>query len=412
MARAPSDGNPTAVTAARDALLSALDPSGRAWEARLERDWAELPWSWMLEHARHHKIAGAFAERLRSSGVLDRLPAAVGEAVSEERRLALRQSERAARTLALVDEIARELASPFFVIKGSLLAQKVWAPALRAFGDVDIVVPRERVDDWDRALRARKYYFWASPQVHEDLPKWFLHAAPPGEERGSKAEARRAMACFHRHYLYVLAEGDPRLPVEVHWHIFVPRESKASESEVWAHAIEQELCGLPVQALDREATLLHCAVHALEGGWKKHRLLHLADVVWILERWGGEIDSAKLAELGRRWGVGGALTAALEGARAVFPFPLPEPVERVWPKRSLWARRSLRSAGLGPEIVDLYARPRSWGRGVGEIWSDALWEMAWGRPPRTAWNRVRRLVATRVLRRRRVQSGSAAHESS
>ena len=150
---------------------------------------------------------------------------------------------------------------------------------------------------------------------------------------------------------------------------------------------------------DRESTLLHAAVHALEGGPSGHRLLHLADVVWIFHRWGPRMDPETLRDLARRWKVGAELTAALEGARCVFPFPVPEVVDQLWPHRSAWARRCLRSAGLGPGIVEIKESGSRLGRLLSATWGDTLWALSRGQPPANAWLRVRRLVATHVLRK-------------
>ncbi len=89
----------------------------------------------------------------------------------------------------------------------------------------------------------------------------------------------------------------------------------------------------------------------------------------------------------------------LEGARSVFPFPLPEVVDQLWPHRSAWARRCLRSAGLAPGIVEMKESDSRLGCLLSATWGDALWALSRGQPPANAWLRVRQLVATRVLRK-------------
>ena len=358
----------------------------------------------MFDRAKHHKVLALLIARLKESGIEEQLPEVAKQRLAVEYSRVLMQSERATRTLQMLGELAKELDSPFFVIKGSLLAQEVYGAAkLRVFNDVDIVVPRDRVDDFDRALRARGYFFWVYPPFHQDLPRWFLREAPDGELRGSKDEGRRLMARFHRHYAYVLKEGDPRLPVEVHWNIFVPGRYSATDTDVWQRIRRLHLGGCSVEALDQEATLLHAAVHALEGGPSQHRLLHLADVVWILHRWGPGMDPETLRDLAGQWKVEAELTAALEGARSVFPFPLPEVVDQLWPYRSRWARRCLALAGLGPGIVEMTESPSQYVRLLSATWGDTLWALSRGQPPADAWVRVRQLIAKHVLRKPEIQ---------
>ncbi|MBT8397258.1 MAG: nucleotidyltransferase family protein [Gemmatimonadetes bacterium] len=389
-------------------LLSCMDPKAGAWERSLNAhrsEIEEIDWRWVLERARAHKLIGMLTARALAAEVREDLPETVQTELEGEREAGLAHRARVARTLAEVRDRLAALKCPFLVVKGSAYAHDVYGdPTMRRFSDIDILIPHEMMEDVDRAFKEDGYYFWANPEIHNKLPRWFRRQAPPGEEPGSEAQARRILEAFHRHHLYVLKEDDPRMHVEVHWHVFVPSEGRASAEDLWSETRSTSLEGIEVRTLDWEASLLHAAVHAMEQAPTEYRLLHLADVAWMLGRWGEIVDPRKLQELARAWGLVPYLKAAVMAVERVLPQGLPEGAGRIWPQRGAH-RRSIRggllsAAGFGPWIIDQEvsgARARRLGENA---WREGLWELALGRRPGTAWGRVIRTVQTRVPRGR------------
>jgi hypothetical protein len=267
---------------------------------------------------------------------------------------------------------------------------------MRRFSDIDILIPAEKLDDADRALKEVGYYFWADPAIHEDLPKWFRKQAPSDEKPRSEAASKRILATFHKHHLYVLKQEDPRMHVEVHWNTFLPNQGGIPPEDLWSETRLTNLEEVETLTLNYEATFIHAAVHAIEQPPTEFKLLHLADVAWMLWKWRDLIDPEKLRSLARRWKLSGFVTAAVAAAKGVLPQGLPRESDRVWPVRGPARERLLQAAGFGPWIVDQCVPDGRTGRLVEQVRREMLWETALGRPPASAWGRMRRAARARL----------------
>jgi len=378
-------------------LLACMDPTGRAWKRAVRENAIDADWAWILERARAHKLIGMIATRSSEAGLDEMLPDSVRAELVMEREKGIAHGVAVSRTLAEVRGLLGGLDCPFFVVKGSVYAHEIYGnPAMRRFSDIDIVIPHERLDDVDHALKKAGYYFWAPSEIHQNLPRWFRARAPDGEEPGSEAAARRILAAFHRHHLYVLKKEDPRMHVEAHWHVFLPTEGRASSQDIWSRTRVATLEGVETLTLDYEASLLHGAVHAMEQPPTEYRLLHLCDVAWMLWKWKDVIDPEKLRDLAREWGLSAWLTAAVMAAERVLPFGLPEACHRIWPERKSLRGGFLTGAGFGEWIVGQSVPEGRFGRLAESAQREALWELALGRPPAFAWGRVRRAFQVRI----------------
>jgi hypothetical protein len=386
-------------TRSANLLLACMDPTERAWQEAVDAPLSEIDWEWVMERARAHKLTGMLTARALATGVRECLPESAREELEAEEEAGLAHRARVARTLSDTRELLGRLDCPFLVVKGSVYAHDLYGePTMRRFSDVDILIPHERLEEVDRAFKRAGYYFWANPKIHHRLPRWFQRQAPDGEEPGSEAAARRILAAFHRHHLYVLEKDDPRMHVEVHWHVFVPSEGRASAEDLWSETRPTTLEGIEARTLDWEASLLHAAAHALEQPPTEFRLLHLADVAWMLGKWKEVIDSAKLKRLARAWGLSSYLTAAIMVVEKILPRGLPDGAHEIWPHRSAVQGALLSAAGFGPWVVDHNVSGSKARQLAENAWREGLWELALGRRPGTAWGRVSRAVQARVPR--------------
>jgi len=135
------------------------------------RDWTSL-----LAIARAEALIGTLAKRLRWE--------ALPEKVSQILELARRDSDQA-RTHALWEaEMARRalapLGAPVILLKGSAYAAAgLLAGVGRSIGDLDILVPRDRLDDVQNALLEAGWE-WVKEDDYDDLyyRRW-MHELPP-----------------------------------------------------------------------------------------------------------------------------------------------------------------------------------------------------------------------------------------
>jgi hypothetical protein len=136
-----------------------------------EREWTEL-----FAVARAEQMAGTLAHRLHRLALPVRIRRLVEDALAsaEQIRLAaLWEAEMARRALA-------PLGMPVVLLKGTAFAAAGLAPSLgRNIGDLDILVPRERIAEAEAALLAAGWE-WVKPDPYDDAyyRRW-MHELPP-----------------------------------------------------------------------------------------------------------------------------------------------------------------------------------------------------------------------------------------
>ncbi|MDB5684524.1 MAG: hypothetical protein JWM75_2222 [Sphingomonas bacterium] len=158
-------------------------------------------WTGLITAARAETLIGTLAHRLEH----------VAKPVAAERILAdARRSAAQARVHALWEaEMARRvllpLDMPVVLLKGTAYAAADLAPAAgRQIGDLDILVPRERIDAAERALLAAGWE-WVKEDAYDDLyyRRW-MHELPPLIHR-----ARDRMIDVHHTILPLTARPSP-----------------------------------------------------------------------------------------------------------------------------------------------------------------------------------------------------------
>lgn len=242
---------------------------------------------------------------------------------------------------------------PFMVVKGPVLAEVVYPRNdLRAYDDVDLVVPRRRFADAISAL---------------------IGADCDVLDRNWRRIRREMRGQVHMTAPYGTA-------VDVHWHL-LNRSSVRSAFRVdmdglFERARRVSLDGPQVLTLDPTDTLLHLALHAgLSGGAKLSWLkdIERAAAVEPIE-WEGLMRRA------RAWGAGEVIAVSFRRSRALLDAPIPHEVietlsgSRVWrslvrgsellsppdrpPNRPTLARAVTRAtrAGLRPSVTAFVAR--------------------------------------------------------
>jgi hypothetical protein len=374
---------------ARRLLLAALDPDGERVARVAATEPTSIDWAWLIERVRFHKIGALVAARLREHGLLARLEPGVRTDFEDITRLAQTRLERAGSTLRQVSEAYRELDIPFLVVKGGVLSELVYGePSLRPFYDLDLVVPEEHVDRAGSVLLEMGYFFY--------LPSWLSRKGAARDDM-TEAEARRLMRAHHRHFSYVLREDDPRLPVELHWHVLNPETSPIRPETIWERTVPMEVHGVAVRTLDLAPMLVHVAAHAMEQGRNGFRLLHLCDAAWIVARLIGPEQLDGIRATARAWDAERDLACALIAARWLFPFELPESASGLAGRRPA-SELCMKLAGLYPFLVDQEGSGGRVRRLAEMLWRECCWDLALGRVPVRAARTLSDAVSRRLDR--------------
>jgi hypothetical protein len=260
------------------ALLAGVAPDATQLDRVIDPAAAErIDWEWVMDRAALHKVGALAAARLAQSSAAARLPPTAVAACAAQAHQAAERTAAARETLRELAANLRGAGIPFILLKGSTLAELVYGDAhLRPFYDVDIVVRRADLAAAEALLGSMGYA--------GETPWRVLGGPPAGPYDDSRA---RALARgFHLRVFHNLgyhpSRGDPRRPIELHWHIVPRGRLRVDESALWVHTRGVTVAGIELRALDAEATAIHLAVHALEPWFHGFRLLHLCDFAWSI----------------------------------------------------------------------------------------------------------------------------------
>jgi hypothetical protein len=317
-------------------LLDAVSPAGDRlpWtdSARVPRDIAQA--------AAVHGVEGWVHRRASAAGTA--LPEVEGAV-----RAALGRHLRALADLAVVQDALGGAGLPFLVVKGPVLAERVYGAAdLRSYVDLDIVV---RPRDAGLAVTAMEGH-----GLHVLDVNW------PVLERSRVRELR----------LQAATGG----AVDLHWSLAKgPRDTDSSPpvEALLGRADTWETRSAPVKVLDWADTVVHLAVHAAGSGG--HRLLWCADLRAAVA--GAPADAAeRLAERAAEWSAAPQVHLMLSRARSVLGAPIPQDwldrldVHPGWTLLAAAVDRVLPVArhGGGRSVSRLVAR--STGATAGESW--------------------------------------------
>lgn len=259
------------------------DPASAEWLTAEE-------WTILFAVARAEQLMGTLATRV--NGLPMPLDAAriVRHAIAsaeQGRTAALWEAEMARRALGDI---------PFVLLKGTaFVAAGLSAGVGRAIGDLDILVPRERMDDAETALLAAGWE-WVKPDPYDDeyYRRW-MHELPPLIHRD-----RDRMIDVHHTILPLTARITPDAP------------------GLLAGSVTLEN-GLRI--LCPNDILCHAAAHLFADGDLAGGMRNLWDVHCLVETYGVEGLEARA----EHHGLGGAMSRAIRLSQALYaPPPLAE----------------------------------------------------------------------------------------
>ena len=255
----------------------------------IERDWTGV-----ICAARAERLLASLAHRLSGLVLPPRVAAILSAAVEDAqagRTQALWEAEMARRALA-------PLGVPVVLLKGSAyVAAGLAAGQGRLIGDLDILVPRDRLDDVECALLAAGWE-WVKPDAYDDsyYRRW-MHELPP------------------------LIHASRDTIIDVH-HTILPLTARPTPN---AQALIENRVPLAngLSVLSPADMIVHAAAHLLADGdmsgglrnlWDIDRLVRefASDAFWPILR-----ERAVLHQLSKR------LEQALALAAAVFDTPVP-----------------------------------------------------------------------------------------
>ena len=237
-------------------------------EADPDTDWATI-----ADLARRQRVSPPLFWRLRQSESESQQGGGVPQEVMEDLRqdlhAAAAQGLRAEQQLATVLGALSALEVPAMVVKGAALGTFYPDPALRPYGDLDIMVSEAQLDMAERALNGLGYHCFASKA-------WWLD---------------------HFHHLPPMVSESGGLLVELHWRLdYQEGKGCLPADDLWARAVPWMVHDQPALRLDVVDAVLHLCRHAVVQHRAYGVFRSLCDLAQITQDWGqGEWEM-----LGRR----------------------------------------------------------------------------------------------------------------
>jgi hypothetical protein len=254
-------------------------------------------WTTLLAIARAEQLIGTLAHRLDGLPV----PAPVARLLADARA-----SAEQGRVAALWEaEMARRALSgtgiPVLLLKGTaFVAAGMGAGTGRSIGDLDILVPRDRIEEAEAALLMAGWE-WVKPDPYDDAyyRRW-MHELPP---------------LIHR---------DRDRMIDVH-HTILPLTArpKPDPDRLFDHSVE---LGNGLRMLSREHIVVHAAAHLIADGDMSGGLRNLWDIDRLCRQFSEEQDDFYLSLIEEAWihGLQPEVERAVRLSRQLFGTPVKE----------------------------------------------------------------------------------------
>jgi hypothetical protein len=254
---------------------------------------ADLDWSSLVEGALWHGVMPLLYRSVHTIGT-DTVPLAVVERLQDYCAVNVRRNLFLTGELLKLLHLLEAQGIPALPYKGPVLAAAVYGNlALRQFGDLDILVPRQAV------LHARALLLDQGYQ------------SPIPMTRAQEAAHLRSWYNFH------LVRRDMGLLVELHWGI-TPRMGAfpLDFAALWHRRQYVAIAGTTVAHFHPVDVLLLLCVHGAKDGWR--RLIWLCDIAELLRvhpelEWAQVLEQARALRSTRRLWLGLGLAQELLG---------------------------------------------------------------------------------------------------
>jgi hypothetical protein len=263
-------------------------------------------WDLLLRQARAARLLGRLAWLMQKHGIADCVPEQVaihleGAAVTAARhRLAVEWE---------IGHIGRAMASaglPLLLLKGAAYVAADLPPARgRTFSDIDILVPKARIDEAEAAMML---HGWASTHHDEYDQRYYrewMHELPP------------------------MQHGQRMTVVDVH-HAILPETASSKPDSAKLIAASVALPGRPgVHVLQPVDMVIHSACHLFHEEELDKGLRDLTDLDALLRHFAGEQDFwPRLVERASELDLARPLYYALRHTSRLLQTPVPEQAMR------------------------------------------------------------------------------------
>jgi len=137
-------------------------------------------WDSVIRQCRAAKVLAKLAVRLEDCGLLDRIPEAPRRHLTAAHLVASRQNQAVNTEVEQIQKALAKTQAPIILLKGAAYAMAALPTARgRTFGDIDILVPRERLADVEAALMLHGWVTTHHDAYDQRYYRRWMHEIPP-----------------------------------------------------------------------------------------------------------------------------------------------------------------------------------------------------------------------------------------
>lgn len=266
-------------------------------------EWGDPDWDAAIRQARSAGLLGRLEAQLRAADLLRQVPAAPRAHLAAARILGDKHRADVAREIRAIETALAPLSVPVILLKGAAYAAAdLPASAGRLFGDIDILLPRDRLEDAERLLAAAGWNAAKTDAYDQRYYREWMHELPPLQHE------RRQTA------------------IDVHHTIVPPTSRFAVESKRLRDAAIPVAGTRSLAVLAPSDMVLHSAVHLFTEGEFGRGLRDLCDLDALLRHFAARDPHFwdDLAERAASFALERAMHYALRFAAGILGTPVPE----------------------------------------------------------------------------------------
>lgn len=258
-------------------------------------------WELLIRQARKTQLLARLAVVCAECGWNDRIPARALKHFEAARRYSDWRRHAARWEVDCVRRALKPVDVPVVLLKGAAYELAELPPAKgRIFNDIDILVPRDRLQDVETALRAEGWFPHLLDAYDQRFYREWMHEIPPLQHIMRRSE------------------------MDVHHTITPPVSRYAVDGETLLRAAQPLDIPGRFLVLAPADMVLHSIAHLLQEGEFEHGLRDLLDIDDLVRHFGADAGfwqalSARAAELG----LGRLFYYAVEQLRRLLATPMP-----------------------------------------------------------------------------------------
>ena len=307
-------------------------------------DWTRF--ARLLTHNRMAILAAPILERGNTA-----IPVEAQKLLREQKEKYKRSAVSLGGALVTYLKASKTRGIPTIILKGLWLCEKIYNnPSMRPGGDIDILVPKNKVDACLALLNEQGIgEYWPNLLKDEYFTKHHLH-----QQRSTP---------------------DLSIWFEIHWALDHPYTLLTVNYEsIFLRATPSKLLGAPIEEMAIPDLLLSLAIHLVKHAvylpsllnsedlpriiLADGMLMYYLDVAEVLKKHTGDVDWTLTIQLAHQWGAVDILGSVLQVCKKYFDAPIPDEVISSLPVRGPWQiTRKLMARAAEQELAIYEGRP-------------------------------------------------------